>query len=269
MSPNPYTAIKWLVSPHKWLSSHSSSPKPKNQVEHWSKSAQVPIPGYYEHRPGRGWYLITADNIKDCHNVRLPTQVTYCRILHRWMLTTEFEKRRRQETIKHAIYCNGAPKNRGFFLLDDGRTYIMAWNSTGEFILKSGRIQGWCIDEKTRHLRPMEPKDHPKQPANEDSGSSRDTSVGWAASRNASITASRNTSIASGALAGGHVCTSCNTSKAASTFTTESKNSTAYTTPCSPVLGRKDDESEEVCAEELRDKLTVLWERQPEVAQVL
>lgn len=164
--------------------------------------------------------------------------------------------------IKHQSYCNGQPKLRGFFLLDDGRTYVMAWNSTGEFIMYPGRLQGWCIDEKTHALRPMEPKDLSSRTAKviegvSVAGSSGDTSVGWIESRNASI--------ATVAYGCGHTCTSCNTSKAASTFTAKSKNSTAHTTPGSPTGGAYDSEGDEVSAKELRDKLTELWENQPRV----
>jgi hypothetical protein len=91
-------------------------------------------------------------------------------------------------------------------------------------------------------------------------GSSRDTSVAWAESRNASI--------ASPIHGCGHACTSCNTSKATSTFTAESKNGTALTTPGSPaVVGAKNFEIDEVDAKELRVKLTELWESQPRVVR--
>lgn len=259
MSPNPFTAIKLLVSPHKWLVTRPADPRPESKPEHWGKSPKVTIPGHYEHRPGRGWYLLAVDNAEDCA-LRLPQRVTYCKILHRWMLVCDFEKRRRQETIKHSSYLNGQPKLRGFFLLDDERTYVMAWNSTGEFILPSGRVQGWCIDENTRTLRPMERKDQTSQSTTiidgiSVGGSSGTPSVKWTESRNASV--------ASGTQGCGHACVSCNASKPASIFTAGSKNGTALTTPGSPAVVSSDED--EVNAKELRVKLKELYDNQPRV----
>lgn len=229
---------------------------PKSEPEHWELSKKVTIPGHYQHRPGRGWYLTAVDNAEDC-TLRLPQQVIYCDILHRWMLVCDFEKRRRQEMIKHPSYYNGQSKLRGFFLMDDEKTYVMAWNSTGEFILSEGTVQGWCVDEATRTLRPMERKDRPKAtPKIIDGilvgGSSRAPSVKWMESRNASIAGP------------GNVCSSCNVSKPASVFDrTESKNGTALTTPGSPAAYGADEE--EVNAKELRLKLKELYDNQPKI----
>ncbi|QDS77336.1 hypothetical protein FKW77_005142 [Venturia effusa] len=260
MTPNPLTALRILVNPHKWgSSSRSENRTPNPEPEHWRKSSRVSIPGHYQHKPGRGWYLTAVDNPEDCA-LRLPQQVIYCNILHRWMFVSDREKRRRTETIKHPSYCNGQPKLRGFYLMDDGKTYVMAWNSTGRFILEEGTVQGWCIDENTRTLRPMERKDRPKKttlvdgvPVDE---SSRASSVKWTESRNASI--------ASAPVGREHVCTSCNASKPASVFDrTESKSGTALTTPASPASGGPDED--EVNAKELRVKLAELYDNQPRV----
>ncbi|KAE9993120.1 hypothetical protein Vi05172_g2019 [Venturia inaequalis] len=257
MSPNPFTALKLLVKPHKWMSHRPGNRTPKSEPEHWEKSTMVAIPGHYQHRPGRGWYLTAVDNAEDC-TLRLPQKVIYSSILHRWMLVCDFEKRRRQEIIKHPSYYNGQPKLRGFFLMDDEKTYVMAWNSTGEFILHEGSVQGWCIDETTRILRPMARKDRPKSTTKLIDGipvegsSSRAPSVQWVESRNASVAGP------------GHVCASCNVSSPASVFDrTESKNGTALTTPGSPApYGTEDDE---VNAKELRVKLKELYDNQPKV----
>lgn len=146
--------------------------------------------------------------------------------------------------------------------MDDEKTYVMAWNSTGEFILPAGvRLQLWCVDENTRALRPVEPKDRPKKTTLIDDisvgSSSRAPSVKWIESRNASV--------ASGATPGyGHVCPSCNASKPASVFDrNESKNSTTLTTPGSSAAdGPNEDEFN---AKELRVKLTELYDNQPKI----
>ncbi|TLD29508.1 hypothetical protein E2P81_ATG05802 [Venturia nashicola] len=260
MSPNPFTALKLLVTPHKWMSHRSGSRTPESEPEHWDKSTKVTIPGHYQHRPGRGWYLTAIDNAEDC-SLRLPQQVIYCSILHRWMLVCDFEKRRRQEIIKHPSYYNSQPKLRGFFLMDDGKTYVMAWNSTGEFIMREGSVQGWCIDDKTRALRPMERKDRPKSTTKLIDGvsvaeSSRASSVKWVQSRNASVAGSGS----------GQVCASCNASKPASVFDrTDSKIGTALTTPGSPAAYGS--EEDEVNAKELRSKLKELYDNQPTVTR--
>lgn len=141
--------------------------------------------------------------------------------------------------------------------MDDEKTYLMAWNSTGEFILREGSVQGWCIDETTRALRPMERKDRPKSTNKLIDGvsageSSRAPSVKWVESRNPSVAGP------------GHVCASCNASKPASVFDrAESKNGTALTTPGSPATyGTEEDE---VNAKELRVKLKELYDNQPKV----
>jgi hypothetical protein len=125
--------------------------------------------------------------------------------------------------------------------------------------MRPGRLQGWCVDEKTRCLRPLEPKDSTRTDVIDGVsvvGSGRDASLAWTASRNASV--------ASGTHGCGHACTSCNTSNAASTFTVESKNGTALTTPGSPIaVGTYNPEGDEVSAKELTVKLTELVENQP------
>jgi len=85
MCPNLYLAI---VSPVSTL-----KPRPKQQLksstsfEHWD----TPVPGTYSHVPGRGWFLIHRDD--EQQRQEKPEPVVYCRILHRYLLSSELEQR--------------------------------------------------------------------------------------------------------------------------------------------------------------------------------
>lgn len=159
MSPNPFNLIKLAIAPHKWGSRRSSSQQSQTKKEHWDQ----PVPGTYEYKPGRGWYLIEyaenadAASISDASTAstikqeRLPRQVTYCKVLHRMMFLTEYNERRHFETIK--LSSNNDAQHVGFFRLDDGVTWVQCWDRFGNFV--QGPYQRWCVDETTRRFRKM------------------------------------------------------------------------------------------------------------------
>lgn len=154
MTPNPFTALKFACSPHKWLRRSSSTPS-LGIREHWDD----PIPGTYEYKPGRGWYLVEIDNVDvtspdDASRPRLPCSVTYCKLLHRYMLAPEFNERRFFDHVKNE---KGDSRGLGFFRLDDGVTFVQCWSSDGSFI--PGPYKRWCRDDSTKHMRPMQYKD--------------------------------------------------------------------------------------------------------------
>jgi hypothetical protein len=141
MSPNLFLLGKLIVSPQQWFVPRSGSRSPRKQ-EHWD----APIPGTYEYIPGRGWYLIAIDaGHQTSPQLRLPQPATYCKILHRPMLRQEFESRRKFETVKG--------QKGGFFLMDDGVTWVRAWDKNGAFIAKD--LEKWIIDSETRLFRRM------------------------------------------------------------------------------------------------------------------
>jgi len=158
MSPNPFTAAKLLVSPQKWFARRPSATPSVRTQEHWDE----PVPGTYEHIPGRGWHLVAVDDEEApsadaSAPITLPQPVSYCRILHRYMLRQDYECRRKYQRTTDS---KGTPKILGFFRLDDGVTWVQAWNARGEFV--PGPYQRWCIDTETGRLRPMLCKDDPE-----------------------------------------------------------------------------------------------------------
>jgi hypothetical protein len=90
------------------------------------------MPGIYEYKAGRGWYLTeyldAADSSassttgKTDKRERLPRHLTYCKVLHRMMFTTEYNERRRLEYVKTSDSYQ--VEQKGFFRLDDGVTYV-------------------------------------------------------------------------------------------------------------------------------------------------
>jgi hypothetical protein len=61
------------------------------------------------------------------------------------MLQQEYESRRKFGSIKG--------HKGGFFLMDDGVTWVRAWDETGAFIAKD--LERWIVDPETRALRRM------------------------------------------------------------------------------------------------------------------
>jgi hypothetical protein len=162
MSPNPFNLIKLALSPHRWGPRRSSSTQSLSKKEQWNS----PVPGTYEYKPGRGWYLVEyAENVETASisdagtastakPERLPRHITYCKLLHRMMFTTEYNERRHFEYIKNT---DKEVHHLGFFRLDDGVTWVQCWDQFGNFI--RGPYQRWCIDGKTQRMRPMQYRD--------------------------------------------------------------------------------------------------------------
>lgn len=93
------------------------------------------MPGIYEYKPGRGWYLVeyvedaearsdsnASNAAKTKSKERLPRHLTYCKVLHRMMFTTEYNERRHIEYVKTGDSYQ--VQQVGFFRLDDETTYV-------------------------------------------------------------------------------------------------------------------------------------------------
>jgi len=147
MSPNPLVLVKKLAAPHRWFSARpANTDKEEYQT---SKHHSEPIPGWYEHRKGRGWFL-TAKDEDDGKPLEKPLAVRYSKALKRWMLESEYEARKRQAYVEGP---DGKKVGVTFFRCDNGIAWIKCWNEDGEFI--SGPYEQWCIDEKTGKFRKM------------------------------------------------------------------------------------------------------------------
>ena len=131
MSPNPFTLVKLMCSPHQWN---------KRRTSHDSLTPKVqrnePVPGIYEYKKGRGWYLVeyvedvepssnstTSTVSRQSKRERLPRQVIKCRVLDRWMFTTDYEKRRHFEYVQNSE-DDSQVDQVGFYRMDDGVTYV-------------------------------------------------------------------------------------------------------------------------------------------------
>lgn len=180
MSPNPFTLVKLAFSPHRWnKNSRSSSQQSVKPREQWD----LPVKGIYEYKPGRGWYLVeyvedaepssssiaSTASVKASKAERLPRHCTYAKVQGRMMFTSDYEKRRHFEYVKTGD--NYQVEQCGFFRMDDGTTYVCiiicsncfsdanglvqvkCWDNFGHFI--PGPYQQWCIDDKTKRMRPM------------------------------------------------------------------------------------------------------------------
>lgn len=151
MSPNPYILLRNLVHPTRWFTSNASrGQRPRGRLEHWDE----PVPGTYEHFPGRGWFLIAVDS-DDGDKLDKPIPVTYSRILHRYLFTTDFESRRKWGIVRDG---DGGKKAGVFFRLDDGVTWVYCWKETGEFD-STPQKQPYCIDAETDKFRAMTASD--------------------------------------------------------------------------------------------------------------
>jgi hypothetical protein len=241
MTPNIYLMLQTLVTPTRWFAARPAAVRPVRKQEHWTS----PIPGTYEHKPGRGWYLISLDE-PEKHNIQLPQPVVYCKVTHEWILRTDFSARHRRELIKDS---NGETREAGFFLLEDGITWVKAWDQHGKF---KPPFERWCIDTKTKRMRLMVYGDDPE----------------WVSLKSSRAASSRTLSPTTSAA-----CTTCGSSRANSVFETKvhgvagsSSGESQYTgsefaTPRSGALtGRGMDSKaiEQVSAIELRRRLTEL-----------
>ncbi|KAF2103874.1 hypothetical protein NA57DRAFT_50737 [Rhizodiscina lignyota] len=151
MSPNPYILLRNLVTPSRWFAQSTPNlQKAKGRIEHWDK----PLPGYYEYIPGRGWFLIAIDS-DNGEKLDNPVPLTYCRILHRFMLKDDFEGRKRWGIVKDE---QGVEKRGVLFRMDDGVTWIYCWNEFGVFDVSERRIP-YCVDSDTKKFRIMSASD--------------------------------------------------------------------------------------------------------------
>ncbi|KAF2198919.1 hypothetical protein GQ43DRAFT_138066 [Delitschia confertaspora ATCC 74209] len=161
MTPNLFLATQTLFSPHKWFRHQAKTEKAVRKIEHWD----VPVPGLYEYIPGRGWYQIAKDEpSKNAENGEVPTiklpqpvQVKYSRVLRRSLLAPDYEKRKRQSFVEDK---NGKRTSAGFFKLDEGKGWVMAWDDHGEFI--PGPYKLWIPDTRTDTFRHMLKSDDPE-----------------------------------------------------------------------------------------------------------
>jgi len=180
MTPNLLVVTQKAFSPHKWFQ-RSNSQRAERTIEEWS----APVPGRYEHIPGRGWYLIStlkdaaahASDVKTSDGgpvlpvkspvareyVKLdqPIQVHKSKVLTgRWFLDPDYKMRKRRGNIRNE---QGKLVEVGFFRLDDG-TWVNCWDHEGNFIPGDPKIRGykrWCIDPETKQFRHMLKRDDP------------------------------------------------------------------------------------------------------------
>lgn len=144
MSPNPYILLRNLFAPQRWF-------KPTNSASvGYTEHLKAPIPGNYEYKPGRGWYLISVDN-EDDETPRLPAQVIYCRLFGRFMFKDEYESRKKYGRAKD---IEGNDKVGVFFRLDDGLTWVHCWDETGKFS-PCKKLQRFVVDSETGRFRVM------------------------------------------------------------------------------------------------------------------
>ncbi|KAK7558694.1 hypothetical protein IWX50DRAFT_548426, partial [Phyllosticta citricarpa] len=153
MAPNLFVATQTLFTPRRWFSRR----RPERSIresEYWTS----PVPGIYEHIPGRGWYLVRPDEPDGSRGTRFekPRPVKYSRVLRRYLFESEYERRKLPGEIKDK---NGKLREVGFFQLDDGVGWVNCWNHHGEFM--PGPYERWCIDERTERFRPMLKGDDP------------------------------------------------------------------------------------------------------------
>jgi hypothetical protein len=150
MTPNLLVLGQKVLRPHRWFDRRSPH-RQQVEVEH----RQTPVPGTYEFRPGRGWYLVATD---DDEGARLahPVAVKYSRVLRRNLLQPDYDLRKRQGRYKDA---NGRIREAGFFCVDDGIGYVKYLDFHGDFI--PGPYKMWCLDHETGLFRDMLKGDDP------------------------------------------------------------------------------------------------------------
>lgn len=175
MTPNLFIATQKVFQPHKWFKKQNE--RPKRRTEHWEE----PVPGVYEYIPGRGWYLVATykehsdtestlvdskeggpvggnieEKAKDTVQVPSPVPVRYSKVLKKYLLNPDYEKRKKYGVIENS---RGRMVQVGFFQLDDGVAWVNCWDDEGEFI--PGPYKLWCIDVHTDKFRHMMRGDDP------------------------------------------------------------------------------------------------------------
>ncbi|KAF1973831.1 hypothetical protein BU23DRAFT_125003 [Bimuria novae-zelandiae CBS 107.79] len=176
MTPNLFVATQKVFQPRKWF--RKPIEKPQRKTEHW----ESPVPGVYEHIPGRGWYLVAtykehADNDtneiaskdggpvggsvtekpRETVAVSSPVPVRYSKVLKKYLLHPDYESRKRYGVIENS---RGRMVQAGFFQLDDGVAWVNCWDEEGEFI--PGPYKLWCVDARTDRFRHMMRGDDPE-----------------------------------------------------------------------------------------------------------
>ncbi|KAI9859332.1 MAG: hypothetical protein M1824_003846 [Vezdaea acicularis] len=143
MSPNLFLCACTVLKPHRWFS-NSPSHKASPCKEYWSS----PVPGLYEYIPGRGWYLVAAEDPAFSPVKKEP--VDYCRALQRYVLRAELEERIRWCRVRDT---DGRHVEKRLFRMDDGITWICCWQDDGRFV--EGPWERWCWDKETEKFRKM------------------------------------------------------------------------------------------------------------------
>lgn len=157
MTPNLYVAAQKLFRPHRWFSSDNrdrSRSRSRTTNEH--EYRKYPIPGMYEYRPGRGWYLTAMDN--SAKTLDKPILIKYSRVLRRSLLQPDYDTRKTHGKIKNAD-GSLADHEVGFFRLDDGIAWVNYLDKEGNFI--PGPYKLWCVDGKSGYFRQMLKGDSP------------------------------------------------------------------------------------------------------------
>lgn len=165
MTPNLFVLTKTAFSPHKWFassrtSSHSSSEQKSRsksvapEIEHW----QHPVPGYYQHEAGRGWYLIARDgSFHGSQRVDPAVKVAYSKVLKRWLFETDMQARK----VRGRFAAADSPQTHdvGFFRLDDGVAWVNNADAEGQFL--PGPYTLYCYDDERKAFRVMKRRDDP------------------------------------------------------------------------------------------------------------
>ncbi|KAF2398626.1 hypothetical protein EJ06DRAFT_564021 [Trichodelitschia bisporula] len=142
MSPNPLLALKFMVSPHRWVKSRRrSSATSQRKFERW----EAPIKGIYEFTPGRGWALVYAE---EPTALSLPHPVTYSRIMGKHMLKSDYQSRKCHGKIQSTN--TNKDHHVGFFRVDID-AYVLAWDKWGNFI--PGPWELWTVNPDTGLFR--------------------------------------------------------------------------------------------------------------------
>lgn len=132
-------------------------------TEHWNS----PVPGYYAYVSGKGWYLVSRDSEigggngvffrqpsegtlsrkssrsassrhsedNDAAPTALspstPEPVVYSHILHKHILARDFKARLRWDRAVRPSSIRGKSERLGFFQLDDGFSWVIAYDKNG------------------------------------------------------------------------------------------------------------------------------------------
>ncbi|PKY05556.1 hypothetical protein P168DRAFT_232881 [Aspergillus campestris IBT 28561] len=145
MAPNLFLCLRATFCPSYWFNRGERINGSLHREEHW----ESPVPGMYKYIPGLGWHLTSRDD-RD-HDEKVPVPLVYCRILHRFIFEHDMEDRCRWFTV--TTHEGAASERLMFFRLDDGFTWVAAWDSQRRFI--PGPYQKWYLDVETDTVRPV------------------------------------------------------------------------------------------------------------------